>query len=69
MAIGFDITPGVVGSLGVMLMGLLMGEAGRAVVIGRLETIEGRRRGTVKGEWSAGKPSADIMQRWWWQCE
>ena len=42
-----------------MLIVLLMGEAGRAVVIGKLETMEGRRRGAVGGEGSVGKHSAD----------
>ena len=59
LANGFDITPGVVGSLVVMLTVLLMREAGRAVVIGKLETMESRRRGPVGGEESVGKPSAD----------
>jgi hypothetical protein len=48
------------GSIDVMLMVLLMGEAGRAVVIGRLETMEGKRTGPVGGEENAGKPSAGI---------
>lgn len=44
-----------------MLTVLLMGEAVTvAVVIGRLVTLEGRRRGPVGGERRAGKPSADI---------
>ena len=47
------------GNFGVMLTVLLMGEAGRAVVIGKLETMEGRRRGPVGGEESVGKLSAD----------
>ena len=42
-----------------MLTVLLMGEARRVVVIGKLETIEGRRRRAVGGEGSVGKPSAD----------
>ena len=41
-----------------MLIVLLMGEARRVVIIGKLETMEGRRR-AVGGEGSVGKPSAD----------
>ena len=55
------------GSLEVMLIVLLMGEARRVAVIGKLETMEGRRRGKGWGEGSVGKPSADTMQRWWWR--
>ena len=52
-------TPGAMGSLEMMLIVLLMGEAGGEVVISKLETMEGRRRGAVGGEGSVGKPSAD----------
>ena len=60
LASGFETMPGAVGSLGVMVM--LPEEAvrvGVSVVSGRLEVMEGRRRGPVGGDENAGKPSAD----------
>ena len=60
LASGFEIMPGAVGSLGVMV--LLTEEAirvGVVVMSGRLEATEGRRRGPVGSEENAGKPRAD----------
>ena len=60
LASGFKIMPGAVGSLGVTV--LLSEEAISVRVImvsGRLEAVEGRRRGSVGSEENAGKPRAE----------
>ena len=60
LASGFKIMPGAVGGLGAMV--LLSEEAvnvGVIMVSGRLEAVEGRRRGSVESEENAGKPRAE----------